>query len=83
MFNYKGYLPNDNIAEITTYMGSHSLQSFAKGFLEIASIASEKAIENNCCIDLVMPAILYNIRHSVELFLKFVLSEIPEDSNKP
>ena len=73
--------PNDNIAEITTYMGSCSLQGYAKGFLEIASIAIEKTIENNSCLDLVMPAILYNIRHSLELFLKFVLSEILKGFN--
>ena len=74
--------PNDNLAEITTYMGSYSMRGYANGFLEIASIASEKAIENNCAIDTIMPAILYNIRHSVELFLKSVLSEIPDGSGK-
>jgi hypothetical protein len=72
--------PNDNIAEITTYMGSYSLSGFADGFLEISEIAIEKARLNQCSIDTVMPAILYNIRHSVELFLKYMLSEIPDGS---
>jgi hypothetical protein len=74
--------PNDNIAVITTYMGSISMRGYANGFLEMASIASKKAVENKCAIDIVMPAILYNIRHSVELFLKYVLSEIPDESGK-
>ena len=74
--------PNDNIAEITTYMGSCSLSGFADGFLEISEIAIEKACTNQCSIDTAMPAILYNIRHSVELFLKYLLSEIPNDSGE-
>lgn len=62
-------------------MGSHSLRGYANGFLEIASIASVKTIDNKCAIDTIMPAILYNIRHSVELFLKSVLSEIGEGTD--
>ncbi|MGA2678773.1 MAG: hypothetical protein ABSF37_05645 [Sedimentisphaerales bacterium] len=79
VFWSKAIWPNDNIAEITC-MGGWSMRGYANGFLEIASIASEKAIENKCAIDTIMPAILYNIRHSVELFLKFVLFEISEKS---
>lgn len=75
----KAIWPNDNIAEIAC-MGGWSMCSYANGFLEIASIASEKAIKNECAIDNIMPAILYTIRHSVELFLKFVLFEISEKS---
>ncbi len=78
----KSIWANDNLAEITTYMGSCSLRGYADGFLEIAAIASGKAIENKCTIDTIMPAILYNIRHSVELFLKFMLSEIPDGVGK-
>jgi hypothetical protein len=76
----KSIWPNDKIAKITTYMGNYSMCGYAYGFLEIASIASEKTIENKCAIDIIMPAILYNIRHSVELFLKFILSGIPDES---
>ncbi len=77
----KAIWPNDNIAEITC-MGNHSLRDYANGFLEIASIASDKAIKNECSIDTLMPAILYNIRHSVELFLKYVLYEISKKTGQ-
>ena len=70
--------PKDNIAEISTYMGSCSLFGYADGFLEISEIAIERATENTCSIDTIMPSILYNLRHSVELFTKAIISEIPD-----
>lgn len=71
---------NDNIAEIATYMGSHSFSEYAYGFLELAKVGAEKACSNQCSIDSMMPAILYNIRHSVELFLKSIILEANKDS---
>lgn len=73
---------SDFVAEVPTYMGDASLHLFAMGFLEMAEISCERATRNNCSIDAVIPATLYSFRHSVELFLKYVLYDlrIVEDS---
>lgn len=64
---------SDFVAVVETYMGSASLRVFAWGFLEMAEIATERAARNSCAIDAVIPAILYSLRHSVELFLKYLI----------
>ncbi len=67
---------SDFIAEVATYMGDASLHLFAMGFLEMAEISTERAVQNQCSIDAVIPATLYSLRHSVELFLKYVLYDL-------
>lgn len=67
---------SDFIADVATYMGDVSLHVFAMGFLEMAEIATELAVKNRCSIDAVIPATLYSLRHSVELFLKYVLYDL-------
>jgi len=57
-------------------MGTASLRLFAMGFLEMAEISTDRAVQNSCSIDAVIPAILYSFRHSVELFLKHVLYDL-------
>ena len=66
----------DFVAEVPTYMGANSLHLFAMGFLEMAEISSELAVKNSCSIDAVIPATLYSMRHSVELFLKYVVYDM-------
>jgi len=66
---------NDTIAVVNTNLGSASLSEYAEGFLETARIVITEMVEKRCSPDLVMPAVLYNIRHSVELFLKSILAE--------
>lgn len=74
--------PSDFIAEVHTYMGEASLHLYAMGFLELAEIAVDRAVQNRCSIDAVMPAVLYSVRHSVELFLKHVILHLEiEDKN--
>ncbi len=70
--------PDDNIAEIATGLGSASLLNYSVGFLEVAEVACARARLGASPADIVMPAILYNICHSVELFLKHILCEIEE-----
>lgn len=67
---------SDFIADVATYMGDVSLHVFAMGFLEMAEISAERAVKNRCSIDAVIPATLYSLRHSVELFLKYVLYDL-------
>ena len=67
---------SDLIAEVPTYMGEASIRLFAFGFLEMAEHSAGLAGNNTCSIDAVVPAILYNIRHSVELFLKYILYDL-------
>lgn len=67
--------PDDTIAEIATNLGYDSLFGYADGFLEIAQIAITEVCAKRRPPDLITPAILYNIRHSVELFLKSILFE--------
>jgi len=67
---------SDFIAEVPTYMGAASLRLFAMGFLEMAEISSERAVQNKCSIDAVIPATLYALRHSVELFLKYAVYDL-------
>lgn len=67
---------SDFVAEVSTYMGASSLHLFAMGFLEMAEISSERAVQNRCSIDAVIPATLYSLRHSVELLLKYVVYDL-------
>mgnify|MGYP001258225340 CR=1 FL=1 len=74
-----GHVPASNsglVANVPTYMGSASLHLFAMGFLEVAEISTERAVENRCSIDAVIPATLSLFRHSVELFLKYLLYDL-------
>lgn len=67
---------SDFVAEVPTYMGAESFHLFAIGFLEMAEIAAERAVQNRCSIDAVIPAILYSLRHSVELFFKYLIYDL-------
>ncbi len=78
---------DDQLAVVTTYQGSMSLRIHAMGFLEIAAIATRAAIENKTAIDSITPSIIYAIRHSVELFVKYLITDLaetyPEHVKKP
>lgn len=67
---------SDFVAEVSTYMGASSLHLFAMGFLELAEISSQQATRNQCSIDAVIPAVLYSMRHSVELFIKYLVCDL-------
>jgi hypothetical protein len=67
---------HDFVAEVSTYMGAASMRLFAMGFLELAEISTERAVQNQCSIDAVIPATLSSFRHSVELFLKYVVYDL-------
>ncbi len=71
--------PDDQIAEVTTYQGALSLHIYARGFLELATVAAHAALDHKTAIDAITPSIIYAIRHATELFLKHMIAQIEEE----
>lgn len=67
---------SDLISVTETYMGDVSLHLFSRGFLELAEMSVDTALSKGCSIDAVVPAVLYSYRHSVELFLKYIIYDL-------
>lgn len=69
---------DDQLVTIETYLGSVSLCSYARGFLELAQLSVRAGLESRTAVDAITPSILYTTRHAVELFLKHVVGEVLE-----
>lgn len=66
----------DQFAEVWTYQRGTSLRVHAKGFLHLARLGAQEGLVSGPGIDAVTPAVLYAIRHAVELFLKSVVCDV-------
>lgn len=69
---------NDQIACVTTYQGSFSLWALSCGFLELARAGTDLAQNGRIAVDTTVPAIIYAVRHSAELFLKHIIADFNE-----
>ncbi len=66
---------DQQFAHITTYQGAMSYRILAMGFLEMADVA----VRSSTAIDATTPAIMYAVRHAVELFVKHIGHDLREN----
>lgn len=70
---------DDRFAHISTYWKPGSLETHALGFIDLAAVGARHSRLDDCAA----PAIMYCIRHAVELFIKHAYQELRDAHNLP